>query len=97
MQGFRRKKLMSFSFVRMPKYPECWSSCGSCASGDVFILELLVKIGDMVERDDNILTLETGKVALDIPSPHAGRVVQIHVIEGDTVAEGALLVTLESV
>ncbi|TXT24322.1 MAG: pyruvate/2-oxoglutarate dehydrogenase complex dihydrolipoamide acyltransferase component, partial [Rhodocyclaceae bacterium] len=59
--------------------------------------ELLVKIGDMVERDDNILTLETGKVALDIPSPHAGRVVQIHVIEGDTVAEGALLVTLESV
>ena len=97
MQGFRGKKLMSFSFVRMPKYPECWSSCGSCASGDVFILELLVAVGDMVARDDNILTLETGKVALDIPSPQAGRVVQIHVTEGDTVDEGALLVTLESV
>jgi biotin carboxyl carrier protein len=96
MQGFHGKKLMGFSFVRMPKYPECWSSCGSCASGDVFILELLVAVGDMVARDDNILTLETGKVALDIPSPHAGRVVQIHVIEGDTVDEGALLVTLES-
>ena len=88
---------MSFSFVRMPNYPECWSSCGSCASGDVFILELLVKEGDMVARDDNILTLETGKVALDIPSPHAGRVVQIHVTEGDTVDEGALLITLETV
>ena len=87
---------MGFSFVRMPMYPECWSSCGSCASGDVFILELLVAVGDQVERDDNILTLETGKVALDIPSPQAGRVVKIHVIEGDTVAEGALLVTLES-
>ena len=50
----------------------------------------------MIERDDNLLTLETGKVALDIPSPHAGRVVEIHVTEGDTVDEGALLVTLES-
>ena len=88
---------MSFSFVRMPKYPECWSSCGSCASGDVFILELLVAVGDRVERDDNILTLETGKVALDIPSPHAGLVVQVHVTEGDTVDEGALLITLETV
>ena len=80
----------------MPKYPECWSSCGSCASGDVFILELLVNIGDRVERDDNILTLETGKVALDIPSPYAGRVLDIHVTEGDTVDEGALLITLET-
>jgi pyruvate/2-oxoglutarate dehydrogenase complex dihydrolipoamide acyltransferase (E2) component len=87
---------MSTFNVRMPKYPECWSSCGSCASGNVFILELLVKIGDMVERDDNILTLETGKVALDIPTPYAGRVIEIHVTEGDTVDEGALLVTLES-
>lgn len=86
---------MSTINVRMPKYPECWSSCGSCANGNVFILELLVKIGDMVERDDNILTLETGKVALDIPSPYAGRVIEMHVTEGDTVDEGALLVTLE--
>ena len=87
---------MSTIRVRMPKYPECWSSCGSCASGNVFILELLVKAGDIVARDDNILTLETGQVALDIPTPHAGRVIEIHVTEGDTVAEGALLVTLES-
>jgi pyruvate/2-oxoglutarate dehydrogenase complex dihydrolipoamide acyltransferase (E2) component len=87
---------MSFIFVRMPKYPECWQSCGSCASGDVFILELLVKVGDVIARDDNVLTLETGKVALDIPSPAAGRVVAVHVTEGDTVAEGALLVSLET-
>ncbi len=81
--------------IRMPKYPECWKSCGSCASGNVFILELLVKIGDIIACDDNILTLETGKVALDIPSPYAGRVVEIHVTEGDIVDEGAPLVTLE--
>ena len=82
--------------VRMPKYPECWQSCGSCASGEVFILELLVKVGDILRRDDNLLTLETGKVALDIPTPRAGRVVAIHVREGDTVAEGVLLVSLEA-
>ncbi len=86
---------MSTINVRMPKYPECWSSCGSCANGNVFILEFLVNIGDMVERDDNTLTLETGKVALDIPSPYAGRVIEMHVTEGDTVDEGVLLVTLE--
>ena len=87
---------MGFFFVRMPKYPECWQSCGSCASGDVFVLELLVKVGDVIARDDNVLTLETGKVALDIPSPATGRVVAVHVTEGDTVAEGALLVSLET-
>ena len=87
---------MGFYFVRMPKYPECWQSCGSCASGDVFVLELLVKVGDVIARDDNVLTLETGKVALDIPSPAAGRVVAIHVTEGDTVDEGALLASLET-
>ena len=81
--------------VSMPKYPECWESCGSCASGDVFILEVLVQPGDIVQRDDNILTLETGKVALDIPTPYAGRVVEVHVTAGDTVDAGALLVSLE--
>jgi hypothetical protein len=55
----------------MPKYPECWQSCGSCASGDVFVLELLVKVDDVIARDDNVLTLETGKVALDILSAAA--------------------------
>lgn len=86
---------MSVFSVRMPKYPECWHSCGSCASGDVFILEMLVNVGDVVARDDNILTLETGKVALDIPTPVAGRVVAIHVTAGDTVDEGAPLISVE--
>ncbi len=95
MQVLRERRPMETISIRMPKYPECWQSCGSCASGKVFILELLVKVGDVIARDDNLLTLETGKVALDIPTPRAGRVVEIHVREGDTVAEGALLVSLE--
>lgn len=79
----------------MPKYPDCWETCGSCGSGEVVILEILVKAGDLIGFDDTILTLETGKVALDIPSPHAGRVVEVFVSEGEAVAEGQLLLTIE--
>lgn len=85
---------MTIREVRMPKYPECWESCGSCAQGEVFILEVSVAPGDNLNRDDTILTLETGKVSLDIPTPYAGRVEQVAVIPGDKVAEGALLITL---
>ena len=80
----------------MPKYPDCWETCGNCASGEVVIQTLLVRPGDEIGHDETILVLETGKVALDIPTPRAGRVVEIHVREGDTVDEGALLVTLEA-
>ena len=83
--------------VRMPKYPECWETCGNCGSGEVVIQTLLVRPGDEIGRDDTILVLETGKVALDIPSPQAGRVVGVFVDEGDLVAEGQLLMTIEPV
>jgi len=86
---------MGLRTVHMPKYPECWESCGSCASGDVFILEVLVAPGEQMRHDDTILTLETGKVALDIPTPWAGRVVEVHVCAGDHVGEGAPLITLD--
>lgn len=79
----------------MPSFPECWESCGNCAQGEIFILEILVAPGDRIARDDTILTLETGKVALDIPSPHAGIVEEVRVAEGDTVGEHQLLITLE--
>lgn len=75
----------------MPKYPDCWETCGSCGNGDVTILEVLVKPGDVIGFDDNILTLDTGKVALDIPSPSAGQVAEVLVAEGDRVEEGQLL------
>ena len=82
--------------VRMPKYPECWETCGNCGSGEVIIDTLLVGPGDEIGRDDTLLVLETGKVALDIPSPQAGRVVEVFVAEGDSVPEGALLLTIET-
>jgi biotin carboxyl carrier protein len=80
--------------IRMPKYPECWETCGSCASGEVAIQTLLVRAGDEIERDATLLLIETGKVALDIPSPRAGRVVEVFVAEGEAVAEGQLLLTI---
>jgi len=82
--------------IRVPIYPECWETCGSCAAGNVVIEEVLVKPGDMIQRDDNVIVLETGKIALDIPSPHAGRVVAVMVAPGQQVAEGALILTLEA-
>ncbi|BAO28998.1 biotin/lipoyl-containing protein [Sulfuritalea hydrogenivorans] len=82
--------------VRIPIYPECWETCGSCAQGDISVEEVLVKPGETVQRDDNVIILETGKVALDIPTPCAGRVVEVFVEAGDEVAEGALILTLEA-
>jgi pyruvate/2-oxoglutarate dehydrogenase complex dihydrolipoamide acyltransferase (E2) component len=82
--------------VRIPLYPDCWETCGSCAQGDISVEEVLVKPGETVQRDDNVIVLETGKVALDIPTPCAGRVVEVFVEAGDEVAEGALILTLEA-
>lgn len=82
--------------LRLPKYPECWKSCGNCASGDVIIDDILVMPGDRVERDDTLIVLETGKVALDIPAPCSGIVVELFVAPGDKVIEHQLYLTLET-
>jgi pyruvate/2-oxoglutarate dehydrogenase complex dihydrolipoamide acyltransferase (E2) component len=86
--------LSSIVEVRVPKYPECWETCGDCGSGDIVVQSLRVKPGDELKADDTILVLETGKIALDIPSPYSGRVVEISVAEGDALAEGQLILTL---
>ncbi|GAB1392262.1 hypothetical protein MASR1M60_04250 [Rhodocyclaceae bacterium] len=81
--------------LRLPKFPECWETCGNCGQGEVQVLEVHVKPGDVIRHDDNLITLETGKVALDIPSPHAGTIVAVCVEENDTVTEGALIARIE--
>ncbi|WP_197706909.1 biotin/lipoyl-containing protein [Sterolibacterium denitrificans] len=79
----------------MPKFPECWESCGNCAAETIIIETLLVAPGERIERDATLLVLETGKVALDIPCPYEGRVVEVFVERYDEVSEGMLLVTVE--
>ena len=80
--------------IRLPKYPECWESCGNCGSGAVSVDDVLVLPGQRVERDDTLIVLETGKVAIDIPAPLAGTVVELFVAAGERVAEGRLILTL---
>ena len=62
---------------------------------DVAVIELLVKPGDAVEKETPLVTLETDKAAMEVPSPQAGVVKDIRVKVGDTVSEGSLLLTLE--
>jgi biotin carboxyl carrier protein len=85
---------MSLKEIHLPRFPECWESCGNCGQGTVTVLEILVVPSDRVARDDTILVLETGKVALDIFSPWSGIVQEVRVAEGDEVREGELLMTL---
>lgn len=81
--------------VRIPKYPECWVSCGNCGQGNIVVDDVLVLPGDTVERDDTLIILETGKVALDIPSPESGTVVELFLSPGDKVIERQLILTLD--
>lgn len=81
--------------IRMPKYPDCWDSCGSCRTGEVFVQSVLVRTGETIAHDDTLIVLETGKVALDIPSPHAGTIVAVKVDEGDIIDEGEVIVSIE--
>src|SRR5437773_11527796 len=62
-------------------------------NGDV--LELLVKEGETIAKDQGIIELETGKATLQVPSSAAGKVAKIHVKPGQTIPPGTLLVTLE--
>ena len=80
--------------VGMPAYPECWATCGSCASRGVFINAIQAQPGDTLRLDDPMLTLDTGKVSLDIASPRAGQVLEVHVCLGDAASPGTPLITL---
>lgn len=62
---------------------------------DVDIIEVLVKEGDTVSEEDGLITLETDKATMDVPSPASGKVVELKVSTGDKVSEGSLVLTLE--
>jgi len=80
--------------VGMPAYPDGWATCGSCARRGVFINAIQAQPGDTLRLDDPMLTLDTGKVSLDIPSPRAGQVLEVHVCLGDAASPGTPLITL---
>jgi pyruvate dehydrogenase E2 component (dihydrolipoamide acetyltransferase) len=81
--------------VRIPKYPDCWESCGNCANGEVYVQSVLVSPGQPISRDATLIVLETGKVALDIPSPYDGVIVEVRITENEPVGEGEVIALIE--
>jgi dihydrolipoamide dehydrogenase len=63
---------------------------------DVPVIKVLVKPGDAVKPEDALITLESDKATMDVPSPAAGRVKELKVKVGDRVSEGALVLLLEA-
>ena len=62
---------------------------------DVEIIEILVKTGDKIKKDDPIVTLESDKSSVEVPSPFEGKISELKVKIGDRVSEGSILATLE--
>ncbi len=64
-------------------------------ASDVEIIDVLVSVGDSVEEEDGLITLETDKATMDVPAPQAGKIIDLKVSVGDKVSEGSLVLTLE--
>ncbi|MCB5162779.1 dihydrolipoyllysine-residue acetyltransferase [Marinomonas sp. E8] len=63
---------------------------------DVEVIEVCVAEGDMVEEGDSLIVLETDKASMDIPSPFTGKIGKIAISVGDTVSEGADILSLDA-
>lgn len=63
---------------------------------DVEVIEVLVKPGDQINKNDPIVTIESDKSSVEIPSPAAGKIKDLIVKIGDKVSEGSVLATIEN-
>ncbi len=63
---------------------------------EVEIIEVLVSVGDVIEANQDVITLESDKAAMEIPTDTAGTVVAMNVSVGDKVKEGSVILTLET-
>ena len=63
---------------------------------EVEVIEVLVNVGDTIEADSSIITLESDKASMEIPSPAAGIVKELHINVGDKIAQGSVILSLES-
>lgn len=63
---------------------------------DVSVIEVLVKPGDEIEKETSLITLETDKATIEVPSPQAGIVKELKVKVGDKVSEGSPILALET-
>ena len=63
---------------------------------NVEIIEVLVSVGDQINKDDPIVTLESDKSSVEVPSPITGKIIELNVKVGDKVSTGSLLAKLEN-
>jgi len=62
---------------------------------DIPVIEVLVKAGDVVKTEDSLITLESDKATIEIPSPYPGLIKKLLVKAGDKVSEGTAILTIE--
>jgi pyruvate dehydrogenase E2 component (dihydrolipoamide acetyltransferase) len=63
--------------------------------GEVDVIDVMVAVGDIIELEDGLITLETDKATMDVPSTHAGTVKEVYISTGDKVKQGTLVIRLE--
>ena len=63
---------------------------------NVEIIEVLVKAGDTVNKNDTIVTLESDKSSVEVPTPYIGKISSVEVKIGDKVSKGSVLATIKS-
>ncbi len=61
----------------------------------VEIIEVLISVGDQIAEEDSLITVESDKASMEIPSSHAGTVKEVKVAVGESVAEGSVVVVIE--
>jgi pyruvate dehydrogenase E2 component (dihydrolipoamide acetyltransferase) len=61
----------------------------------VDVIEVLIKAGDVIAKDDSLITVESDKASMDIPAPFAGVVKEVKIKVGDKAAQGTLLMTMD--
>ncbi|KXJ49832.1 MAG: dihydrolipoamide acetyltransferase [Colwellia sp. Phe_37] len=64
--------------------------------GEVDVIDVLVAVGDVIEAEDGLITLETDKATMDVPSSHAGTVKEVFISTGDKVKQGSIVIKLET-
>ncbi len=62
---------------------------------DVDVIEILAEVGEVVEFEDGLITLETDKATMDVPAPFTGKLIEMIIKPGDKVSEGTLIARIE--
>ena len=61
----------------------------------VEVIEIIAKVGDTIKKEDPLITLESDKASMDIPSTHEGKVTEINLKVGDKVKQGSNILVME--